>query len=477
MRKFPEKLAFLEKCISPEPVEMIKRFSPDRMFNQHITLYTNHKNFPVIVFAGAGKVNEWDLEKARQLWGGYIKTAYEMRKEHLAVYWDSDYPVPGLFSIFIKEVISALYMAAFTFTKFRAERSEIPPEITEVFFFYPGADKKVEEALEEGKIIGESVNFSRELAETPSNIMTPEKFVSEVKQLEKEFKLKMEILNRTTLRAKKLNALLAVAQGSDNPPFLVIADYHPDSARKTLAFVGKGVTFDTGGISLKPSKNMEEMKYDMSGAAVVLGAIKAIAGTALPVRILAVMPLVENMPSGKAIRPGDIITSYSGKTIEILNTDAEGRLILADALSYVEKNYHPDIIIDLATLTGAVVVALGHIAAAVLSDDTNLLETLQEASRMSGEKIWEFPLWSDYKEMMKSRIADIPNISQKSGAGAITAAIFLKNFIEKTPWAHLDIAGTAYGMPEKSYRSEGATGFGVKLLWYFTRLMSTTSPE
>jgi leucyl aminopeptidase len=224
--------------------------------------------------------------------------------------------------------------------------------------------------------------------------------------------------------------------------------------------VGKGVTFDSGGISIKPSKNMEEMKYDMCGAAAVLGAMRAISLSKLPVRALAVMPLVENMPSGKAVRPGDIVRSYSGKYVEIINTDAEGRLILADAISYVEKNYRPDFIIDLATLTGAVVVALGNMTAGVMTPSTRFLNLLQEAAAITGEKIWELPLWDEYQEMMKSKIADIPNISGKSGAGTITAAIFLKAFVEKTEWAHLDIAGTAYGMPEKSYRPEGATALG-----------------
>ncbi len=477
MKRIPGKLSFLEDKMSPSPNEAIGRFTSGKMFDQHLTLYSNHENFPVVVLAGAGKINEWNVEKARQLFGGLIKSTRKMKEESLAIYWDAEYPVPGLSTLFVKEVVTALHTAAFSFTQLRADRSDLPPEIRTVKLFYPEAEEGVREAVEQGTIVGESVNTARELAETPSNIMTPEKFVSEVHQHAEKLSWKLEILNESELRAKGLNAVLAVAQGSDHPPFLVIADYNPPAAVKTIAMVGKGVTFDTGGISIKPSKNMEEMKYDMSGAAAVLGAIVAVTRTALPVRVLAVMPLVENMPSGKAIRPGDIITSYSGKSIEIINTDAEGRLILADALSYVEKNYQPNIIVDLATLTGAVVAALGHIAAAVVSEDVDLLETLQDASRMSGERIWQLPLWDEYCDMMKSRIADIPNISKKSGAGSITAAAFLKYFIENTPWAHLDIAGTAYGMPEKSYRPEGATGFGVKLLWYMAQLLSEGKQE
>jgi leucyl aminopeptidase len=320
--------------------------------------------------------------------------------------------------------------------------------------------------------MGDSINLARRLAEYPSNLMTPATFVEEVRHLAKENEWDLEILTEKELHKKGFGALLAVAQGSDNPPYLAVAEYAHPTAAKTLAMVGKGVTFDTGGISIKPSKNMEEMKYDMCGAAAVLGALRAISLTGLPIRALAVMPLVENMPSGKAIRPGDIVRSYSGKYVEIINTDAEGRLILADAISYVEKNYRPDYIVDMATLTGAVVVALGNIAAGVMTPSRRLLNLLQEAADISGEKIWELPLWDEYQEMMKSRIADIPNISGKSGAGTITAAIFLKAFVENTEWAHLDIAGTAYGMPEKSYRPEGATGFGVNLMWQVARLLS-----
>jgi leucyl aminopeptidase len=253
---------------------------------------------------------------------------------------------------------------------------------------------------------------------------------------------------------------------------MVVAQYRHPAAKRKLAFIGKGVTFDSGGISIKPSRRMEEMKYDMCGAAAVLGAMAAISCTKIPCHLIGGFPLVENMPSGKASRPGDIVKGYAGKSVEIINTDAEGRLILADALSYIEKKFRPDFMIDLATLTGSVEVALGRLAAGLLTRNEYLLETLQQAAERSGEKVWPLPLWEDYQDLVKSKIADMRNVGTKSQAGTITAAIFLQKFVEKTPWAHLDIANTAYDMPEKSYRPAGASGFGVKLLWHWVNHMA-----
>jgi leucyl aminopeptidase len=232
-----------------------------------------------------------------------------------------------------------------------------------------------------------------------------------------------------------------------------------------VVIVGKGITFDTGGISLKPGQGMDEMKMDMSGGAVTIGAMQAVAGLKLPVNVVGLVPAAENMPGGSAIKPGDILTSLSGKTVEVLNTDAEGRLVLADALTYAIRRYNPKAIIDLATLTGACIIALGHHAAAVLGNNPDLIEKLKQSGTATGERVWELPLWEEYEKSMKSDVADLKNISGPNvGAGTITGAAFLKAFVEDRPWAHLDIAGTAWTGEEKPYVPKGPAGFGVRLL-------------
>ncbi len=462
----PEELTFLEKHFAPSFSNILVKPKFEAKLNQTRFIYTRHPNWPLLVLVGAGKINEWDLEKARQVWGKAIAVARELKLSHLAIFWGKDYPVPHDFRDFLPEVVAALCTAAFRVKDFITHHEEEPPEVQRVDVLL-STTQDLELLVRQGLILGESVNFTRRLGDYPANLMNPEKIMEEARHLAGEYNWDLEVLDETALEARGLNALMAVARGSENPTYLVIASYSHPQAQKTVGLVGKGVTFDTGGISIKPSKNMEEMKYDMCGAAAVLGALKAVSETQLPVNVVAALPLVENMPSGKATRPGDIVKSYSGKTIEIINTDAEGRLILADALSYVEKNYQPDYLIDLATLTGAAIVALGHLSAAALTTSEELLDLLEEAANISGERIWQLPLWDDYKELLKSKIADVRNIATKPEAGVITAAMFLKTFVEKTPWTHLDIAGTAWAMPEKTYRPAGATGFGVRLLWHF----------
>ncbi len=466
----PGELQFLQDHLVLPFSSILTRPRYEAKLNQTRYLYTRHPNLPLVVLVGAGNINEWDMEKARQVWGKAIAIARELKVTHLAMFWAKEYPVPYSFREFVPEVVSALSTAAFRLKDFVTQTDEMPPDIQRVDLLLP-AEPEVETLVRQGVVLGESVNYVRRLGDYPANLMTPEKLMEEARELAARFDWDMEVLDEAALEAKGLHALMAVAKGSENPPYLVVASYSHPHASKTVGLVGKGVTFDTGGISLKPSRNMEEMKYDMCGAAVVLGVLKTVSEMQLPVNLVAALPLVENMPSGKATRPGDVVKSYSGKTVEIINTDAEGRLILADALSYLERNYQPDFLIDLATLTGAAIVALGHLSAALLTTSEELLDMIEEASNISGERVWQLPLWDDYKELLKSKIADIRNIATKPEAGVITAAMFLKTFVEKTPWAHLDIAGTAWSMPEKTYRPSGATGFGVRLLWHvLTRL-------
>ncbi|MEZ5615158.1 MAG: leucyl aminopeptidase [Rhodocyclaceae bacterium] len=318
-------------------------------------------------------------------------------------------------------------------------------------------------ALAQGEAIAKGMNLARELGDLPANICTPTYLAQRAQKLAKAFKLKCEVLDRARMEKLGMGSLLAVGRGSHQPPRFIVLQYRGGKAgAKPIVLVGKGITFDTGGISLKPGAEMDEMKYDMSGAAGVLGAFHALAAMKLPLNVVGLVPAVENMPGGAATRPGDIVTSMSGQTVEILNTDAEGRLILCDALTYAER-FEPECVVDVATLTGACVIALGAVASGLMANDDGLASELLEAGQASGDRAWQLPLWEEYQEMLRSNFADIPNISGSRGAGTITAACFLARFTKKYRWAHLDVAGTAW----RSGKEKGSTGRPVPLLAHF----------
>jgi len=316
------------------------------------------------------------------------------------------------------------------------------------------------------KAIELGVFQTRDLVSEPPNILYPKKYVEIIKKLS-SLGLRIQIYNESKMKKLGMHALLGVGLGSINESFLVTMEWRGNkkSKNKPLAFIGKGVCFDTGGISLKPARFMEEMKYDMAGSAVVVGLLKTLALRKAKVNVVGVVGLVENMPGGNAQRPGDIVKSYSGKTIEVLNTDAEGRLVLSDALSFAEKKFKPKFIIDLATLTGAIIVSLGEEYAGLFSNNDDLSNKIFEVSKKIEEKVWRLPLNENYNKLMDSTVADVQNINYSGGAGSITAAQFLQRFIiNKTPWAHLDIAGMAFSKKAANLNPGGATGFGVRLL-------------
>ena len=316
------------------------------------------------------------------------------------------------------------------------------------------------------KALEEGTNFARDLVSEPPNVLNPKEYVNRLLKLRK-LRIKVTVYNESQLKRLGMHSLLGVGRGSVNESFLVSLEWNGNKKDKKapLSFVGKGVCFDTGGISLKPAKFMEEMKYDMAGSAVVSGLIQSLAIRKAKVNAVGVVGLVENMPGGNAQRPGDIVKSYSGKTIEVLNTDAEGRLVLADALSFTEKKFKPKCIIDLATLTGAIIMALGEEYAGLFSNNNDLSSKIEKAGEKVGEKVWRLPLHENYDKLMNSPVADIQNINYAGGAGSITAAQFLQRFIlNKTPWAHLDIAGMAFSKKAANLNPGGATGFGVRLL-------------
>ncbi len=328
---------------------------------------------------------------------------------------------------------------------------------------YVLADKKQFKELLKTSILADSINYVRELNLLPGNIATPLYINEEAKILAKEFKLKHEEINFEEIEGLNMNAFFSVARGSYNEPVMPIIHYKNKKAKKTILLVGKGITFDTGGISLKPSKNMGEMKFDKSGGITVLGIMRALAEIQPEINVIGIVPLCENMPSGNATRPGDIVTAYNGKTIEILNTDAEGRLVLADALAYGVDKYKPDYIIDMATLTGAASIALGSNYIAMLGNDDKFIEIMNKSSKNSFDKVWPLPLTEEFTELMKSKFADIKNISETGEAGTITAAAFLSFFVGETKWIHLDIASTAYtkSSPPISF---GPTGSGLSVV-------------
>src|SRR5215207_3360696 len=332
-----------------------------------------------------------------------------------------------------------------------------------------GADEsELRDEAERGRVIGESVNFTRDLANEPGAYMTPTIMAERAQEIANNFGLEIDVLDQARMEQEGMGALLSVARGSDQPPKMMVLTYMPEGKAKIedgeefLALVGKGITFDTGGISIKPSENMELMKYDMSGGATVLGVMRAVAQLKPPIPVLGVVPSTENMPSGKATKPGDVVVAMTGKTIEVINTDAEGRLILADAVSYAKK-LGATRVIDMATLTGAVSIALGDVNTGILGTDQELINEVIESGREVGEKFWQLPLDKEYSKQIKSDIADIKNVGGRK-AGTITAAAFIKEFAEGISWAHLDIAGTAWGDDAKPYRAKGPTGIAVRTL-------------
>ena len=362
-------------------------------------------------------------------------------------------------------------LGAYRFDAFRTEKSEDQPVTLEEVLLIadsPANAKALDAGVATARAICRGVYLARDLVNQPGNVKSPEYMAQRARQIAEEAGLMCAVLERPELEEQGMGALLGVAQGSIREPRLIVLEYRGGREdAKPVALVGKGVVFDAGGISLKPAEKMDEMKMDMAGGAAVFGTLYAAALLKLPVNLVGVVPAVENLPSGSAIRPGDILTSLSGRTIEVLNTDAEGRLILADALTYV-KRFDPRVVIDLATLTGACIIALGHHASAVLGNHSGLVQQLLKAGEASGERLWQLPLWSDYGAQLKSDVADVKNIGGRP-AGTITAAAFLQKFADGRTWAHLDIAGTAWEEKGRPGVPKGGTGVGVRLLIEYLR--------
>ncbi len=412
---------------------------------------------PRLLLVGGGKSEEFSAAKLRQAAGTALRFAKKKEVRHLAIAPAGDLGPADQVQLLAEGAILAAYQTGVYKTEDQAGSG-----IEQLSILGRSEHKS---RLERGRVIAEAQNFTRELVNEPGNLLTPTVLASRAIQLGYDTNLEVEVLRKSRLEEMKMGALLGVAQGGAQPPVMIVVRYQPKRRPRSnehLGLVGKAATFDTGGISIKPSEGMEKMKYDMAGGAAMLGAMKALSELKPAIPVTAVIPSVENMPGPQSQRPGDVVTSMSGKTIEVLNTDAEGRLILADALTYSQKQGCTHLV-DAATLTGSIVVALGHERVGVFSNDESWQERFLAASETAGEKMWPMPLDEEYKDQLKSPIADLPNIGTRWG-GSITAAMFLKQFADPASWIHLDIAGTAWIEKEKPYLPEGPSGIPVRTL-------------
>ena len=422
---------------------------------------TGKKQFQRILIAGIGRKEDITKDTFRQISGRIAQKARELKLKEFSIIVPPTFVMDQISSS--AQIVEGAKMGLYKFEKFKAEKEENSPDLTIIV----SKSNNVLQSIKTAEVVADGAIFTKSIANLPPNECTPSALADFAKTISKN-KMKCKIISKPELKKKGFGGITAVGQGSKNEPKLIILEHNKGSKNeKPIVLVGKAVTFDTGGISLKPGANMDEMKFDKCGGCTVLGIMKAVSELKLPINVIGIVPSVENMPGGESYRPGDIIKLYSGKTAEILNTDAEGRLILADALTYGEKHYSPKAIIDFATLTGACIIALGTNVAGMVSNDEKLSKKIFEASKNTTEQIWELPLNQEFMDMIKSDVADMKNMGIGRAAGTITAAAFLRNAIENTPWTHLDIAGVAWtqiATKEKSYNPKGATGFGVRLI-------------
>lgn len=421
-----------------------------------------------ILLVGTGKRDELDAEILRRVFGRAVRVAEGMRLGTLSVWMDPGLPLSQ--AIYAQAATEGVVLAAWRYNELKTQKDPDNPEtdLTDLSLITQGDEDEARRGLLIGLAQAKGENLARTLQARPGNVATPAHLGEEAKRLGKEYGLNVTILGPKEIEEQRMGALLAVAQGSEQEPRFIVLEHRGGRKQDApLVLVGKGLTFDAGGISIKPASGMEDMKYDMSGGAAVLGAMQAVADLSLPLNVTGIVPSSENLLSGKAVKPGDVVHTREGKTVEVVNTDAEGRLILADALSFAQT-LKPAALVDCATLTGACVVALGYQAAAILGTDESLVQELREAGDRSGERCWPFPLWKEYREQLDSNVADLKNVGGRP-AGTITAATFLKEFVGDVPWAHLDIAGTAYGEGKLSYRRKGGYGVPTRMLLEWVR--------
>jgi leucyl aminopeptidase len=416
-----------------------------------------------LLLVGGGKAKSFSTFDLRKLAGAAVRTLKSRGLRSFAFVTPSGIGAEDA----VKAIVEGAFVGNFDPDYYKSDRKD--QKIDELTVVTGGDVTGLQRAMDEARIMGESQNFTRDLVNEPSNRMTPTILAERAKKMAQEVGLKCEVYGADKIKELKMGAFWSVAQGSDEPPALIVLRYEPAGApeKPVLGLVGKGITFDTGGISIKPADGMEKMKYDMAGGATMIGVMRAVAQLKPKRKITAIICATENMPSGKAQKPGDVQIAMSGKSIEIINTDAEGRLVLADGLFYA-RQLGCTHLIDAATLTGAVVVALGYVNAGIFANDDSMYDSFNRALAKAGEKMWRMPLDDEYKEVIKSNIADIVNSGGRYG-GAVTAAMFLKEFAEDTPWIHLDIAGTAWTEEAKPWIAKGPSGIAVRALVEFAK--------
>ncbi|HWQ34396.1 MAG TPA: leucyl aminopeptidase [Blastocatellia bacterium] len=412
-----------------------------------------------LLLIGAGKLEDFKPDNVRRMAGTAARTLRAKNVRRFAFLRRSQIPLGESVQAAVEGAMLALYDTDKYRTSDKEERliEEMILATTE------GDTDELRRGVERGRILAEATNFARDLINEPANVLTPTELARRAEESAQTFGLEVDVLDEARMKELGMGSLLGVSQGSAEPAKLIVLSYTPnEEAKETIGIIGKGLTFDSGGISIKPADGMEKMKYDMAGGATTIAAMRAIAQLKPAINVIGLVGAVENMPGGRAQRPGDVVRSMAGKTIEIINTDAEGRLVLADVLAYARK-LGATKLVDLATLTGAVSIALGDVYVAALGNNQEWLDAVIEAGRRAGEKIWQLPLDKDYREQIKSEIADIKNTGGRK-AGTITAAWFLREFVEETPWVHLDIAGTAWNDSNKPFLSSGPTGVCVRTL-------------
>lgn len=408
---------------------------------------------------GMGDKKNLDPEKTRNLTGKVVNKAKELGISEFVLI-----PFKNMDKEHLSAMVEGIKLSDYSFNNYK--RDEDRNDLNQVRILIRNDMKNSQKIIQHSVVVSDAVIFTRDISNLPPNDCSPKDLATLSKKLSENQKVKVRVIEKEEMKSYGFEGILAVGEGSASSPKLIVLEYSGSTKNRPIVIVGKAVTFDTGGISIKPSEKMEEMKFDKCGGCNVLGIMKAVSDLGLDTNVIGIIPAVENMPSGTSYRPGDIIKMYNRKTVEVLNTDAEGRIILGDALSFAVKTFAPKAIIDMATLTGAAIIALGTNVAVLVGNDVDLVTKILEYSNQTGEKIWQLPLFEEYKEQLKSSNADMKNIGGRS-AGAITAAAFLSNFVEDTPWVHLDIAGTAWtqeGTKEKSYNPKGATGFGIRTI-------------
>ncbi len=458
--------AVLDKALGGALRELLRSKEFEGKANEVVLFHTQGR-VPAkrLILVGLGKKKDVGLDQLRQAMGHAAKRVRQAKAGSFTVALPTVTPRGASLLDVAQVMAEGAILGSYQFNVYRSE-APANKDVAAMSLLAPqkGHLRQLAEGIRRGVATAEATVFVRDLCNHPSNVMTPTKIASEAKAIAKDTGVSLKILEQKEMEELGMGALLGVAKGSHEPPKFIILQYHGAKKKddRPVVLVGKTITFDTGGISLKPSENMEQMKADMTGGAEVLAAMRAAARLKLPLNLISILPVAENMPGGRAMRPGDVVKTLSGKTVEVQNTDAEGRLILSDGLAYATR-FKPAALIDIATLTGACVVALGQFAIGMFGTDAKLKESVRKAGLRAGERVWEMPLWDEYFEQLRSEVADMRNIGGRGG-GMITAALFLSKFVGDCPWVHLDIASTDWSERERAYIPKGPTGIGTRLL-------------